>query len=90
VQGRTGTHGAHPHDEQREAVDHAKSVAGIGSLIPGKRSYQQHLRFFERETARIGLSKTHGLRHAYVHTRFKKTYWPPTAGGRWPFKEGTQ
>jgi len=32
----------------------------------------QHLQTWERETHRAGLSKTHGLRHAYAQRRYEE------------------
>ena len=69
---------------QRELLDRAHRLAGRGSLIPGERNYRQQLRVYERHTANAGLSKLHGLRHAYAQARYEElTGWkPPAAGGR--------
>ena len=58
-------------------------MAGLGSLIPGGRQYIEQLRIYERHTANAGLSKMHGLRHAYAQERYRElTGWPsPHAGG---------
>jgi hypothetical protein len=55
----------------------------MGSLIPGGRQYIEQLRIYERHTANAGLSKMHGLRHAYAQQRYQElTGWPaPHAGG---------
>jgi len=68
---------------QRQILDRAHRLAGLGSLIPGERNYRQQLRVYERHTANAGLSKLHGLRHAYAHSRYEElTGWrPPVAGG---------
>ncbi len=52
--------------EQREVLDRAHRLAGKGSLIPSNRNYRQQLRIYEGHTLRAGLSKMHGLRHAYA------------------------
>jgi hypothetical protein len=70
-------------DEQREILDRAHKPAGKGSLIPANRNYVQQLRIYEGHTSRAGLSKLHGLRHAYAQRRYGElTGWPsPAAGG---------
>lgn len=68
---------------QREVLDRARQLAGRGSLIPPGRNYVQQLRLYEGHTARAGLSKLHGLRHAYAQQRYETlTGWAcPAAGG---------
>ena len=68
---------------QREVVARAHRLAGKGSLIPRDRNYRQQLRVYERHTANAGLSKLHGLRHAYAQQRYEElTGWKsPAAGG---------
>lgn len=68
---------------QREVLDRAHRLAGRGSLIPPDRTYIQQLRVYEGHTARAGLSKLHGLRHAYAQQRYLDlTGRPcPAAGG---------
>ena len=70
-------------DGQRAVLEQAKALAGTGSLIPPHRRYIQQLRIYERQTANAGLSKMHGLRHAYAQRRYAElTGWPaPQAGG---------
>lgn len=70
-------------DAQRAALAQAHHVAGDGSLIPVHLSYVQHLKRYERATQQAGLSKVHGLRHAYAQTRYEElTGWKaPAAGG---------
>lgn len=70
-------------EAQREVLDRAHRLAGRGSLIPADRSYVQQLRVYEGHTARAGLSKLHGLRHAYAQQRDQElTGWScPAAGG---------
>jgi site-specific recombinase XerD len=68
---------------QRETLDRAKALARNGSLIPSDRSYRQQLRRYERHTANAGLSKIHGLRHAYAQRRYTDITGrvAPAAGG---------
>jgi site-specific recombinase XerC len=70
-------------ENQREVLDRAHRLAGKGSLIPGNRNYRQQLRIYEGHTLRAGLSKMHGLRHAYAQQRYEElTGWKsPAAGG---------
>jgi hypothetical protein len=70
-------------EAQRELLDRAHRLAGRGSLIPAERNYRQQLRVYERHTANAGLSKLHGLRHAYAQARYQElTGWKsPAAGG---------
>ena len=70
-------------EAQRQVLDRAHQLAGKGSLIPSTKNYRQQLRIYEAETARAGLSKMHGLRHAYAQTRYEElTGWKsPAAGG---------
>ena len=70
-------------EEQREVLNRARRLAGLGSLIPSSRNYAQQLRVYEGNTLRAGLSRMHGLRHAYAQHRYEElTGWPcPAAGG---------
>ena len=70
-------------EDQRAILERAHRLAGKGSLIPASRSYRQQLRIYERHTANAGLSKLHGLRHAYAQQRYEAlTGWrSPAAGG---------
>lgn len=70
-------------EAQRALLEQAKHLAGSGSLTPRGRSYIEQLRIYERHTANAGLSKMHGLRHAYAQRRyFELTGWPsPHEGG---------
>jgi hypothetical protein len=69
--------------EQREVLDRAHRLAGKGSLIPSNRNYVQQLRIYQGHTLRVGLSKMHGLRHAYAQRRYEElSGWKsPIAGG---------
>jgi len=70
-------------EEQRTVLNRARLLAGKGSLIPSSRNYRHQLRIYERHTANAGLSKMHGLRHAYAQQRYEElTGWKsPAAGG---------
>jgi len=70
-------------ERQRATLERARALAGGGSLIPPARNYVQQLRVYERHTLNAGLSKLHGLRHAYAQARYAElTSWQaPKAGG---------
>ncbi|MCM5705828.1 phage integrase N-terminal domain-containing protein [Larsenimonas salina] len=70
-------------DDQRAVLDRAHQVAGTGSLIPPTHSYAQHLKRYEYLLPKAGLSRMHGLRHAYAQRRYETlTGWAaPAAGG---------
>jgi len=70
-------------DEQRQLLGRVWQLAGRDSLIPTERSYIQHLRVYVRQIMNAGLSKMHGLRHAYAQERYLDlTGWScPLAGG---------
>lgn len=70
-------------EEQRAVLNRAHQLAGKGSLIPTQKTYVQQLRTYERQTANAGLSKLHGLRHAYAQSLYQRiTGWAcPAAGG---------
>ncbi|MDZ7840380.1 MAG: integrase domain-containing protein [Gammaproteobacteria bacterium] len=69
--------------EQRVILNAARVFAGNGSLIPPMKSYREHVNTWERETKQAGLSKTHGLRHAYAQNRYLDLTGrkPPVLGG---------
>lgn len=70
-------------EKQRQVLEEAKKLAGMGSLIPPNRQYIHQLRIYERHTANAGLSKLHGLRHAFAQRTYEElTGWPsPHVGG---------
>lgn len=86
---RSWTKGGKPREipvrtaSQRELLNRVHEMAGRKALIPPDRSYADQLRVYERETVRAGLSKMHGLRHAYAQQRYEElTGWTaPAAGG---------
>lgn len=68
--------------EQRRVLNEARRLAGGGSLIPSAKNYRKHLHVYEAQVARAGLSRMHGLRHAYAHWRYEMLAgWPPPAAG---------
>ena len=70
-------------EEQRLVLDHARQLAGKGSLIPAHKNYKQQMKLYEGQCIRAGLSKMHGLRHAYAQRRFEELtgFKAPIAGG---------
>jgi len=68
---------------QRDVLDTARRLAGEGSLIPSHRSYIQQLRVYQRQAMNAGLTKLHGLRHAFAQQRYQElTGWQcPVVGG---------
>jgi len=68
---------------QRDVLNRARLLAGFGSLIPSNRNYAQQMRVYEGNTLRAGLSRMHGLRHAYAQNRYEElTGWKaPAVGG---------
>ena len=69
--------------EQRELLRECHLLVGTGSLIPPERTYIQQRRIYERHAARAGLSKLHGLRHAYAQARYEELtgFSAPACGG---------
>ncbi|NQD95283.1 integrase [Pseudomonas sp. CrR25] len=59
-------------DQQRSVLLEAARLAGRGSLIPPQRSYIEHLRIYERQLSAAGISRAHGLRHAYAQQRYEE------------------
>ncbi len=70
-------------EEQRNALEEARLVAGSAALIPGGRSYYQQRKRYENITLVKGLRRLHGLRHRYAQLRYKEiTGWEcPHRGG---------
>ncbi len=70
-------------DEQHRLFDEVKNLVKGGSLVPAELNYVQQLHRYERRLRNVGLSKLHGLRHAYAQQRYKElTGWKaPVAGG---------
>lgn len=57
---------------QRDALAYAHKVADAGSLIPRDKNYVEHVRTFENQMSKVGLSRSHGARHAYAQTRYRE------------------
>ena len=70
-------------ERQRRVLDAARCLAGAGALIPGGRGYAAQRKLYERQVEAAGLSRMHGLRHAYTQARYEAlTGWKaPAAGG---------
>jgi integrase len=70
-------------ENQRWVLKQVKDVAGKGSMIPPDLTYVQQLKIYEAELGKAGISKAHGLRHAYAQRRYEEiTGWKaPHAGG---------
>lgn len=57
--------------EQREWLKKTSQIIPSGhSLIPKDRTYKQQLRHYQFQTEQMGISKCHGLRHAYAQRRY--------------------
>ena len=69
-------------DKQRQLLEEVKDLAKGGSLIPAQLNYVQQLHRYERQLRNVGMSKLHGLRHAYAQQRYLElTGWKaPVAG----------
>ena len=70
-------------EKQRAVLDNARQLAGKGSLIPSHKTYKQQMKLYEGQCIRAGLSKMHGLRHAYAQRRYVELtgFLAPIAGG---------
>ena len=68
---------------QRRLLDEIRAAVGNASLIPASRSYVQQLRVYVRHVMNAGLSRMHGLRHAYAQDRYQSLtgFACPVAGG---------
>ncbi len=70
-------------DGQRRLLEEVRALAKGGSLIPPQMNYVQQLNRYQRQLRNVGLTKLHGLRHAYAQQRYLElTGWKaPVAGG---------
>jgi integrase len=70
-------------EAQRTVLNRAHALAGSGSLIPAHLTYIQQRNIYDAQCKAAGLSRMHGLRHAYAQTRYEVlTGWKaPAAGG---------
>ena len=57
-------------DDQRQLLQEIKAFVKGGSLIPAELNYVQQLNRYQRQLRNAGLSKLHGLRHAYAQQRY--------------------
>jgi hypothetical protein len=57
-------------DRQRDILEEAGRLAGIGSMIPGALSYIQYLKKMQYRCDKVGLTHRHGLRHRYAQMRY--------------------
>jgi hypothetical protein len=79
-------------EEQRQWLDQAKAFLGDAelSLIPKGKNYIQHHYTYEKQAARAGLGRLHGLRHAYAQRRYKELAgWEAPINGGLSYKELT-
>lgn len=69
---------------QRLVLSEAYRLAGKASMIPPDKKYVEQLHRYEGMTKSGGLSKLHGLRHAYAQARYKELIgWVcPALGGK--------
>jgi site-specific recombinase XerC len=58
------------HEDQRRLLEDVKALTRGGALIPPRLNYVQQLHRYEKQTANAGLSRLHGLRHAYAQRRY--------------------
>ncbi|HAT1956917.1 TPA: integrase [Legionella pneumophila] len=60
-------------EEQRQWLTKAiRQIPEGQSLIPKDKTYKQHLGHYQKQIKSIGLSKCHGLRHAYAQRRYQE------------------
>jgi integrase len=57
-------------EDQRRLLEDVKALTRGGALIPPRLNYVQQLHRYEKQTAQAGLSRLHGLRHAYAQRRY--------------------
>ena len=57
-------------DAQRQLLKEVLALVRGGALIPPRLNYVQQLHRYEKQTARAGLSRLHGLRHGYAQRRY--------------------
>ncbi len=58
-------------EKQRQwLIEVSRMIKPGQSLIPVDRTYKQHLSHYQTQTKAMGLSKLHGLRHAYAQRRY--------------------
>lgn len=58
-------------EKQRQwLIEVSKLIKPGESLIPVDRTYKHHLSHYQAQTKKMGVSKLHGLRHAYAQRRY--------------------
>ena len=64
-------------------MEEVRELVKGGALIPAELNYVQQLNRYQRQLRNVGMSKLHGLRHAYAQQRYLDlTGWKaPVAGG---------
>ncbi|TIE21363.1 integrase, partial [Legionella pneumophila] len=79
-------------EAQRQWLTKVSQLVRTGeSLIPPNRTYKQHLSQYEEQAKSMGVSKLHGLRHAYAQKRYReltKLFDPQSQGMPCPFEGG--
>ncbi|KTD27497.1 phage integrase N-terminal domain-containing protein [Legionella maceachernii] len=79
-------------DKQWQWVNKVHNLVQPGeSLIPQNRTYKQHLSHYQAQAKIMGVSKLHGLRHAYAQQRYReltKLFDPRKQGFMCPFEGG--
>jgi hypothetical protein len=74
-------------EAQKQWLDKiAAFVPSSKSLIPQDRTYKQHLSHYQAQAKLMGVSKLHGLRHAYAQQRYQEL----TNGLICPIQGGTK
>jgi len=70
--------------DQRSVLKKAHALAKKGSMIPPDKKYVAQLHRYEGMTKAAGLSKMHGLRHAYAQARYQELTGQacPACGGK--------
>ena len=75
-------------ENQRQLLKGVSALARGGALIPPHLNYVKQLHRYEKQTAKAGLSRLHGLRHGYAQRRYLElTGWVCPVGGGLPSKE---
>lgn len=59
-------------EQQQWLLKAIQQVPSGQSLIPKDRTYKQHLSRYQIQTKQMGISKCHGLRHAYAQRRYQE------------------
>ena len=70
-------------DDKRRLLEEVRTLVRGGALIPPHMNYVQQLHRYEKQTAKAGMSRLHGLRHAYAQRRYHELTGRacPAAGG---------